>query len=124
MNTRLLIAISLLVAALLLSVGGYCLVGAAAEELLVAVEEAREDAYHGTAGASAEAAWALWERKRTLLAMLLMHHDVEKIDLAFGLLQEYADSRQIDKLYEVCCECAVLLDGVRTSEKPDLANIF
>lgn len=124
---RLWIAAGLLVFAVGLCTTGYVSMNKGVTRLIDILDEGtkaveREDYFQ--AADLATAAKSQWKKIHPLLTMFLNHHDLADLDNYFQLIENAADSGDIEKFDEICRESRAHLNTVMEAEKINAENVF
>lgn len=65
-----------------------------------------------------------WEKHETYMAAMLLHHEIEDLEIGMMLLENYAVENQYEEYIETVNECINKLRHVKETQKPDAGNIF
>lgn len=65
-----------------------------------------------------------WEKHEMYMAAMLLHHEIEDLEIGMMLLENYAIENQYEEYLETVNECINKLRHVKETQKPDAGNIF
>lgn len=124
---RLLTGLALLAALLTLGILGTRSLGKTAEQIPPLLEAAQSESVAGhsqEAAALAEAAQAIWQRRRNRMASLTDHKAMEQIDCGFAALTAPGAAGESEEFVRTCRELQVHIRSLWESERIRIHNLL
>ncbi len=123
---RLIAAITLLLSAVSFAVIGYFQVCNKIDAIVLLMQQDREITMK-TSHSSAERTAQIteeWEKNETFLVSILPHSEIEEIEIGILCLNDYNKQGFAEEYIKTLNECINSLNHLKTTEKPDIKNIF
>ena len=125
MTERVIIAVTLIAAALAVSITSLICVNRNTEKLISFLEQAEEQYLADEDYSHAiDSAVALWNEKRAVFGILLKHADTDEIDRYFHKMEAYRAAGNADGLFDAAEDCRAALIVMLSGEQPKPGNIF
>lgn len=124
---RLILAISSLILAVAICTGGYFLLKSTCETLYNELEKVSDSAVNGSpeeALAAAREAVELWEEIHGRIEGITRHSETDELEEIVKSLPVYAESGNMERLFEKAEIGKNRLEHIVKNEKPLLSNIF
>ena len=65
-----------------------------------------------------------WDKKHTVLSVLVLHHELDTIQSFLPSLKELARFGDIEEYIENCLECINMTKDMKMNEEIDIGNVF
>lgn len=124
---RIYAAIAFLLLALVISISGYFILTARINLLNDSLGKASyvaEKKDGKKIGAQTEKVYCLWEDNIQVLSSILMHADIDKLDINMHKLQYYSKEKDYKHYAETCEESISYLKQIIESEKLNYGNVL
>lgn len=124
---RLIIAVTFILLAVLLAVGGYFVLKNTGETLctlLSEVETAAEAKDTETAKEKIKAVSDYWDKRHGFVQALVDHSETDELELQLRLLKKSAESEDSAEWIEICREAVSRCEHMTNSEKLLFGNLF
>lgn len=124
---RLWIAAGLIVFTVGLCTTGYVVMNRSASKLMQILEEGKEAAEKEDYFAAADLAMSAkqqWNKTKPLLEVFVNHNDLEELNEYLVMIEDTADSGDIEGFNEICKYSADLLTDIIDHEKPTVHSVL